>query len=72
MWCGIRDLQHGRRGLILFKAVINTDESKNPCCDCLSAGMKVISRNQARTWFKNSFCIDSSLAIAEQFAEFPN
>ena len=32
VWRGIRDLQHGRRGLIPSRAVTITDENGDPCC----------------------------------------
>ena len=33
VWRDIRDLQHGRRGLIPSRAVTITDENGDPCCD---------------------------------------
>ena len=30
MWCGIRDLQHGRKGLIPSREVTITDKNGNP------------------------------------------
>ena len=33
VWRGIRDLQHGRRGLIPSRMVTIDDENETPCCD---------------------------------------